>query len=203
LPGRVRAAILIFLESLTERESEIRPAVLADLPAVRSLVGRARLPLDGLAEDPADTFVAGPPGQVAGCALLERYGRYGLLRSVAVEDGGRSRGLGRALVARVLTHAAATGIDEVLLLTETAAPFFARLGFLPVARVAVPVPIQASLEFASVCPSSAQAMARPPQFAVPAGGLTTRAAIESDLDAIARIYNAVSKVATRSSMPAL
>jgi hypothetical protein len=46
------------------------------------------------------------------------------------------------------------------LLTETAAPFFAKLGFYPIAHDEAPVAILATRQAASLCPASAILMAR-------------------------------------------
>ena len=45
------------------------------------------------------------------------------------------------------------------LLTNTAAGYFPRLGFAPVARDEVPAEVRGSLQFASVCPSTAAVLA--------------------------------------------
>lgn len=167
----------------------MRPADRADIDGIRSLVASSGLPTEGLADDLADAFVIRDAGRVVGCAVVERYGDFGLLRSVAVEEAGRCKGDGRALVAAALDRAQQTGLREVLLLTETAPSFFSRLGFLPVARSAVPIDVQTSLEFSSVCPVSALAMARRVTDQPTANGMAVRAAHDTDAVALARIYN--------------
>lgn len=107
----------------------------------------------------------GPPYAVAerasglvGAAGVEVYGRAGLLRSVVVAAAQRGTGLGKALTADRLAWARSQRLEEVYLLTTTAADFFARLGFERVAREAVPAAVRESREFASVCPSTAVVM---------------------------------------------
>ena len=51
--------------------------------------------------------------------------------------------------------AAAIGVSELYLLTETAEAWFLRLGYVSVARDAVPVSLMASPEFSGACPDSA------------------------------------------------
>jgi amino-acid N-acetyltransferase len=92
---------------------------------------------------------------VIGCAAIERYGKFGLLRSVALESRDRHRGFGRRLVEESLQQARRDGLAELFLLTTTAAPFFERLGFRAISREAVPAPVRASVEFQSACPASA------------------------------------------------
>jgi amino-acid N-acetyltransferase len=55
-------------------------------------------------------------------------------------------------------RAAELGLRRIYLLTETAAPFFARLGFTPVDRDAVDEAVQASEEFSRLCPATAAVM---------------------------------------------
>lgn len=161
-----------------------------DAEAILHLVAGSGLPLDGLAEQVSQAVVLrAPDGRVAGCALVEAYPPYGLLRSVAVDEPLRASGAGTALVAGALSRARESGLGEVFLLTETAPTFFSRLGFLPVARVNVPEAVKASPEFRSVCPASALVMSFPLATEPGPDGLTSRAARAVDVDAIAAIYN--------------
>lgn len=162
----------------------------ADADDILQLVAGSGLPTDGLAEQIARVLVhRGADGGVDACALVESYPPYGLLRSVAVGASLRSSGAGTALVSSVLRHARDAGIAELFLLTETAPAFFARLGFLPVARARVPDAVQASPEFRSVCPASALVMARPLAPVPSEAGLCARAAVGDDIGTIADIYN--------------
>lgn len=145
----------------------VRPATASDAVAVRTLVSKCRLPvaglesLEGVLGISTPGVVAVADGHVVGCAIVEPYGRAGLLRSVAVDAAWRGRRVGEALVGSAVVLAGASGLNDLVLLTETAAPFFARLGFDPIPREDVPEPVRASGEFVSVCPASAQAMRRP------------------------------------------
>lgn len=91
-------------------------------------------------------------------AGLELYGREALLRSVVVPARQRGAGVGSDLVVRVMQAAAAQGVERLWLLTETAAPFFNRLGFRAAPRDEAPAAVRESPEFASVCPASAACM---------------------------------------------
>jgi amino-acid N-acetyltransferase len=125
------------------------------------LLSDAALPLDGLPENSTghqNFLVLCRDGRVLGCAAVERYGQYGLLRSVALEPHERRHGLGRRLVQEALQQARRDGLAEVVLLTTTAAPFFARLGFQPIRRDDVPAPLRASVEFQTACPEAATVM---------------------------------------------
>jgi N-acetylglutamate synthase-like GNAT family acetyltransferase len=92
-------------------------------------------------------------------AALEHHGRHGLLRSVCVHPEYRGQGKGRAMAVHVLQEARTRGLKRVFLLTETAAEFFSSMGFLTVDRRGVPEGVRTSIEFATLCPASAIAMA--------------------------------------------
>src|SRR5438445_549908 len=123
----------------------IRKAEAADYARITRLLSDAALPLDGLPENSTgheNFLVLCRDGGVLGCAAIERYGQYGLLRSVALELHERRHGLGRRLVQEALQQARRDGLAEVVLLTTTDAPFFARLGVQAVRSDAVPVPLR-------------------------------------------------------------
>jgi amino-acid N-acetyltransferase len=141
---------------------EIRPARREDLDAVRSLLVEAALPADGLEDQFGSAYaVAVESRRLTGAAGLERYGEYGLLRSVVTAPDRRGRGIGEALVRDRLRWAGQEGLEAVYLLTTTAVGYFPRLGFIPVERETVPAEIRRSREFSSVCPSSAVVMLCP------------------------------------------
>src|SRR6266498_2663696 len=103
----------------------IEPTHAGDLPEVLALLERSG-------------------ARVVGSAALELYGEAALLRSVAVEPALRGQGLGRRLALAALDLAREHGAAEVYLLTETAAEFFSRLGFRPIARAEVAPEVQRS-----------------------------------------------------------
>jgi amino-acid N-acetyltransferase len=128
------------------------------LPSVVDLLYRNGLPSDGLSECTATTLVAQQDGQVIGSVALELFGQDALLRSVAVDEEVRNEGVGRQLVCSALDLAEGHNVRRVFLLTETAECYFGRLGFRPIERGQIDSPVQLSVEFASACPQSAQAM---------------------------------------------
>jgi amino-acid N-acetyltransferase len=138
----------------------LRNARPSDLPAVIALLSAASLPTAGVPVGLEGFVIAESDGELIGVAGLERYGHAGLLRSLAVGAAARRGGVGSALVDRILTDAAASGLTDIFLLTTTAESYFPRHGFSRVARDAVPEPVQASVEFQGVCPSTAVVMYR-------------------------------------------
>ena len=134
----------------------LSPARAGDLDALKALLESASLPLEGIdAQFPSAYVVARAAGELVGAAGLERYGNFGLLRSLAVAAAARGTGLGRRLVLDRLAAARSSKIERVYLLTTTAAPYFEKLGFLPAVRSGVPKELAASPEFATACPATA------------------------------------------------
>jgi N-acetylglutamate synthase-like GNAT family acetyltransferase len=75
----------------------VRKAGSADYARITQLLTDAALPLEGLTGH--DNFlVLCREDRIVGGAAIERYGKYGLLRSVALEPRERRRGFGRRLV---------------------------------------------------------------------------------------------------------
>jgi amino-acid N-acetyltransferase len=138
----------------------IAAATPADLPAIFQLLDDNRLPRAGLAAHVATTLVAWEDGAVVGTAALELYGTAALLRSVAVRSARRGQGLGQALTTAALDLGRQRGVATVYLLTETAAGFFPKLGFRPIARADVDAAVLGSAEFTTACPASALVMVR-------------------------------------------
>ena len=93
-------------------------------------------------------------------ALEAVLGPDGLLRSVAVADDWRRRGLGGALTDEVVARSVREGLAAVYLLTETAESFFPRHGFVRIERDAASDAVKQSAEFSELCPSSSVAMVR-------------------------------------------
>lgn len=131
----------------------------SEFTAVVALLERSRLTDAGLADHRDSLVVARKEGRVVGCAALELYGEQALLRSVAVDDAMRGRGLGERLTHAALDRARRQGVRVIYLLTETAAQFFPRFGFEVVDRASVRGDVTQSVEFTSACPSTATVMA--------------------------------------------
>ena len=140
--------------------ARLRAARAGDLPAIEQLLTASDLPLAGVAETLPGFVVAEFDGGIVGTAALELCRDNALLRSVAVAPEWRSRGLGRALVSRVIAHAETRGLHALYLLTTTAEHYFPSFGFQQVSRDDVPADLRATEEFRSACPASAVVMCR-------------------------------------------
>lgn len=138
----------------------LRPARSDDLAAIERLLVASELPTTGVADALAGFIVAEHDGKVVGVIGLERCSEYALLRSTAVDASWRGRGLGRALVHRVIAAAEARGVRALYLLTTTAEHYFPSFGFQPTSRDEVPEAVRRSREFRDLCPASAAVMRR-------------------------------------------
>src|SRR4051794_21651164 len=144
--------------SSTTTSASIRPASTNDLAAIEQLLVASKLPTDGVADALCGFLVAEHDGALVGVVGVEECGEYGLLRSTAVANEWRSRGLGRQLVERAIAEAESRGVQALYLLTTTAERYFPSFGFTTITRDQVPEPVRATSEFTDICPSSSTVM---------------------------------------------
>lgn len=127
---------------------QVVPSTPSDLPAVLSLLEEVNLPIEGVAEHFADFFIARANERVVGCVGLEKYGSYGLLRSLAVAPDMQGQGVGVQLTSHLLAYAQANAVQTIVLLTTTAADFFVRhFGFASTERNQFAIVFAASPEW--------------------------------------------------------
>lgn len=140
--------------------SRVGPASAQDLIAIRALLERSGLPSRDLESARPEFAVIHQDDEVIAAGALQRFGTSALLRSVVVAPDLRRSGLGRSVVRELERLARAAGVGRLVLLTETAADFFAHQGFRTIERSSAPEDMQASEEFRSLCPSSAICMGK-------------------------------------------
>jgi amino-acid N-acetyltransferase len=140
-------------------EPRVRGADPADTTAVRELLNGAQLPVADLDRAAGlRIWVVEEDNHLVGAIGLERSGTAGLLRSLVVTRSCRQRGLGRALVLALEREARLQGIEQLVLLTQTAEAFFLQAGYGVVDRSVVPDSIRRLEEFQTLCPASAVCM---------------------------------------------
>lgn len=139
---------------------ELRAARENDRAAIEGLLRANDLPIEDLGDADVDFIVAVDGDALSGVGGLERHGDVALLRSLAVVPDRRGSGLGSRLVQALEAQVEASGIRQLVLLTTTAAPFFATRGYTIIARANAPVAVQDSAEFRSICPAEAICMVR-------------------------------------------
>ena len=122
----------------------------------RDTLAEAGLPIDDLAEDGREFLRFGLNGETVGYVGLELCGSDVLVRSVVVCQHARGLGIGKLIVGSLLRRARSEWhAQHAYLLTTTAAPFFASLGFISMACDKAPAAIQSTREASDLCPSTA------------------------------------------------
>jgi amino-acid N-acetyltransferase len=138
----------------------LRSAEARDGDGIRTLLERNGLPTSDLGSSRPEFVVAEEGEDLTAAGALERFGTVALLRSVVVAAGRRGTGVGQRIVRELEQRARASGVKELVLLTQTAAPFFEHRGYRTVERTQVSNAVQASEEFRSICPASAICMVK-------------------------------------------
>lgn len=105
-------------------------------------------------------FVARKENHIIGIVGLEIFNQLALLRSLAVHNNFRGLGLGSKLVNHLEMYAVCRNVKEIYLLTTTAESFFINLGYSTIDRDMAPEVIKSTLEFQSLCPTSAIPMVK-------------------------------------------
>ena len=136
----------------------LRAATDQDLPAIEAMLRTNGLPRAGVPDFIEDFVLAESGAEIVGAIGLEVHDVFGLLRSAAVASEWQGRGLGTALVERIILNAKARGVQTLYLLTTTAERYFPSFGFSAIGREDVPQALHASAEFRGACPASATVM---------------------------------------------
>ena len=145
----------------TINETKITKAHGQQRASIIALLQTEKLPAEDLPVSLDNFLVATEDDKVIGAIGLEQYDNYGLLRSMVVDKEYRNKNIASQLVQQLENYTATIGITCLYLLTETAAQYFERKGYSKISRDEVPVSLQASSEFSSVCPVSAIVMKKP------------------------------------------
>ncbi len=138
----------------------IRDAREQDLESIQRLLRESGLPADDVAEHQKTFLVALSDDRLVGTVGIEVTGSAGLLRSLAVAEELRGKGLGMILYHELIKKARSLGIRELGLLTTTAEGFFSRVGFRRETRSPLPAFIALSKEYKIFCPSTAVIMTK-------------------------------------------
>ena len=140
--------------------AQIRAATQADSARISALLEANALPTSDLAECRPEFVVIEEGDDLIGAGAIQIFADAALVRPVAIAKDRQKTGLGSSLLGAIERHASASGIRQLVLLTQTAEPFFTRLGYARVDRASVPQPIKATAEFRSLCPASAVCMSK-------------------------------------------
>ena len=132
-----------------------------DEPSIRQLLTLCDLPESDITPEQLRHFlVLKEKGQIIGVVGIETFGRFGLLRSLAIDPGHRRRGFASQIVEKAEEYAASLKIDTLYLLTMKAEGFFSKRDYRRVQRDSAPAPVQGTAEFKNLCPVSAVCMVK-------------------------------------------
>lgn len=140
-----------------DEEYTIRTAVDSDLAAIDKLLLENGLTTSGVREN-LSNFLVVECESITGVIGIEFAGHGVMLRSMAISQELRKRGIATALVERSLEIARTAGIEDAYLLTNTAERFMSRWGFHKVQRSEIPTDLMQSSALNNFCPSSSICM---------------------------------------------
>ncbi len=89
---------------------------------------------------------------------IDLYSNIGLLRSLAVQEHYRNKGIANNLLNEVEKIAFEKKLRSLYLLTMSASEYFQKRNYVPIPRESVPLPIKESKQFLDLCPSSSLCM---------------------------------------------
>ena len=121
----------------------VLPARAGDEGVIAALLSAAGLQTQN-PPDLAHTFLSFDGAHAVGTVSLDVHGQHAVLRSLAVASTHRRQGRAQALCAFALAHAREVGASDVYAISETAADFFAALGFRALSPELVPAGVRAS-----------------------------------------------------------
>lgn len=137
-------------------EYTLRCADINDARFIKELLQTCELPTVCIEKQLSDFIVAEEKGNILGILGAIYDGNKALLRSFAVCEEKRKNGIGDALVQAMFAVMKAKEVIEVFLLTETAAVYFTKLGFLEINRDDIPQILLTESGLDQACPCSSQ-----------------------------------------------
>ena len=147
-----------FFSILTIMFMQITKATAQNRNDITELLQSQQLPTADLPSTFSDFYTMIDNGIVIGLIGMERYGDYGLLRSLVVHPDYRNLQIAATLIKMLEEQVTSSGITAMYLLTETADKYFSRKGYNTITRDEVPDEVKQSSEFSHVCPVSAIVM---------------------------------------------
>lgn len=128
----------------------------SDKDAIYTLLQSANLPTQDISPQHLQHFLVMRNGsEIIGVAGVEQIGKFvGLVRSIAVREEYRSKGIATALYNAIEEHACSMGLREVFALTTTITDWLTRLGYERLNREDAPQELRQTAEFSELCPVS-------------------------------------------------
>ena len=127
-------------------------------PSFVAALQHASLPTDDIGDSGQVFFVLRAEGDPIGFGGYESHAYDALLRSLVVPVQHRHVGVGRRILSALVFRLRQDKVERIWLLTNDAAEFFEKQGFVRRPRTAAPAVIAGTREFSSLCPASALLM---------------------------------------------
>ena len=124
------------------------------LDNIKELLKNNGLPYEDIITSNVQFITKEENGVLIGCIGLEKYDEEGLLRSFAVKDEYKNKGIGKRLLNQLIDQSKTNGLKRLHLLTTTADGYFEKNGFKTADRAVAPNEISSTKEFSEICPSS-------------------------------------------------
>lgn len=129
-----------------------------EIKSIKKLLQSNGLPHSDLETAPLHFFGVKENNEIIATGALEIYGKYAVLRSVAIKLHFQNLGYGKQIVKFLEKKAGELGVQKLYLLTTTAESFFRKLKYHPVQRELCPDKIKSSTQFNNICPSTASCL---------------------------------------------
>lgn len=142
---------------VVDTDYTIRTARESDLSAIDKLLSDSGLTNVGVREN-LSNFLVAECEDIVGVIGIEFAGHGVMLRSMAISQELRKRGIGAALFNRCLEIARAAGSKDAYLLTNIAEKFVVRWGFHKIQRSEIPDELMQSSMLNNFCPTSSSCM---------------------------------------------
>jgi len=130
----------------------------SNISDIEALLERCALPFSDCSEHIQNFVGVIKSENLIAIGALQYVDSVALLRSIAVHPDSRGQGLASAITHHLIDQARSREVRQLYILTETAESYFSQFGFYSIPRKSAPVRIQATRQFESLCPSSAQLM---------------------------------------------
>jgi amino-acid N-acetyltransferase len=140
------------------KQDLIVPLKRSHISDIEALLERCDLPFSDCGEHIQNFVGVINSDNLIAIGALQYEDSVALLRSIAVHPDFRGRGLASAMTHHLIEQTRCKGVRQLYILTETAESYFSRFGFYSIPREAAPACIQATQQFETICPSSAQLM---------------------------------------------
>lgn len=139
------------------KKYSVQRANALDIAEIKELLTASGLPIVGV-DKAVEQFLVAKDSQVIGVLGALYNPPKALLRSFAVIPMQRSKGIGATLVAEIFKELQRQKLEEVYLITDTAAEYFKRIGFFEISRAEMPAKLLKESGLEQACPCSSSCM---------------------------------------------